>query len=219
MIVFLNEISDFLNNIPQWLSSFITALIGAIVGGWFTLKGVDREAKITRAEAERNSLELQLSVLKGIKGEISTLINLYNKRMQDHINGISPGEILFINFPIGDDNFTFYEQNAKIIAKLNDATRDSIINIYTYARSLIQSFKGNNQLVVDYEKILFDMADNNKNKDMYERLHAAKIEVMADYAQGIKNIDTELRNVINEGFNVINQEIAVLKVKLINLEP
>ena len=80
------------------------------------------------------------------------MITLYNKRMQNHIDNIGPGKILPINFPVGDDNFTFYEQNAKIIAKLNDEARDSIINIYTYARSLIQSFKGNNQLVVDYEK-------------------------------------------------------------------
>jgi len=161
---FLIGVSEFLNSIPQWLSSFITALIGAFVGGLFTLRGVDREAKITRAEAEKNALDLQLSVLKGIKGEVSTLINLYDKRMKNHIDSIGPGKKLLIIFPIGDDNFTFYEQNAKIIAKLNDAARDSIINIYTYARSLIQSFKGNNQLVVDYEKILFDMADNNKNE-------------------------------------------------------
>ncbi|MFT4290644.1 hypothetical protein [Enterobacter sp.] len=186
--------------------------------GGVTLRGVDREAKITRAEAEKTSLELQLSVLKGIKGEIFTLISLYNKRMQSHIDSIGPGKTLLISFPVGNDNFTFYEQNAKVIAKLNDEARDSIINIYTYARSLIQSFKGNNQLVVDYEKIIFDMANNNKNQEMYERLYAAKIEVMVDYAQGIKNIDSELRYVINEGFNIINQEISVLQVKLTNLE-
>ncbi|EMH4149818.1 hypothetical protein AB7044_14925 [Providencia stuartii] len=63
------------------------------------------------------------------------------------------------------------------------------------------------------------MADNNKNKDMYERLHAKKIEVMVDYAQGIKNIDAELRYAINEGFEVINQEIAALQVKLTDLKP
>ncbi|MCX3183789.1 hypothetical protein NGI02_05340 [Escherichia fergusonii] len=213
---FLTWIGDFFNSNHQWMLSFITALIGAVVGGWFTLRGVELEAKITRAEAEKNSLELQLSVLKGIKGEIFTLISLYNKRMKDHIDGIGPGEALFVNFPVGDDNFTFYEQNAKMIAKLNDAARDSIINIYTYARSLIQSFKGNNQLITDYEKIIFDMADNNKNKDMYERLRAEKIKIMVDYAQGIKNIDAELRCVLNEGFNVIDQEIAVLQEKLTN---
>lgn len=206
----MNEINTVLNEIPEWFSSFITALIGAIVGGFFTLRGVDREARNTRAEAERESIELQLSVLKGIKGEVSTLIDLYNKRMRESIDGISPGKMLLINFPVGDDNFTFYEQNAKVIARLNDTARDSIINIYTYARSLIQSFKGNNQLVMEYEKILFDMADNNKNKDMYERLHEAKIEVMVDYAQGIKMIDSELMDVIDRGFNAIDKEISEL---------
>ncbi|EHQ8162543.1 hypothetical protein Q6671_004593 [Salmonella enterica] len=139
--------------------------------------------------------------------------------MRNHIDSIDAGKMLLISFPVGDDNFTFYEQNANIIAKLNDAARDSITNIYTYARSLIQSFKGNNQLVVDYEKILFDMADNNKNKDMYERLYAAKIDVMIDYAQGIKNIDAELMDAINEGFKFIDQEIKALQVRLKNLDP
>ncbi|PCQ44998.1 hypothetical protein [Citrobacter freundii] len=214
----MNEINTVLNEIPEWFSSFITALIGAVVGGFFTLRGVDREARITRAEAERESIELQLSVLKGIKGEVSTLIDLYNKRMRESIDGISPGKMLLINFPVGDDNFTFYEQNAKVIARLNDTARDSIINIYTYARSLIQSFKGNNQLVMEYEKILFDMADNNKNKDMYERLHEAKIEVMVDYAQGIKMIDSELMDVIDRGFNAIDKEISELQVNLTSLD-
>ncbi|MDH1795603.1 hypothetical protein OGX97_09195 [Citrobacter sp. Cpo061] len=214
----MNEVNTVLNEIPEWFSSFITALIGAVVGGFFTLRGVDREARITRAEAERESIELQLSVLKGIKGEVSTLIDLYNKRMRESIDSISPGEMLLINFPVGDDNFTFYEQNAKVIARLNDTARDSIINIYTYARSLIQSFKGNNQLVMEYEKILFDMADNNKNKDMYERLHEAKIEVMVDYAQGIKMIDSELMDVIDRGFNAIDKEISELQVNLTSLD-
>ncbi|MCB3525479.1 hypothetical protein H5814_05245 [Klebsiella grimontii] len=136
--------------------------------------------------------------------------------MRNHIDSISPGSIFIISFPIGDDNFTFYEQNAKVIAKLNDSPRDSIINIYTYARSLIQSFKGNNQLIVEYERILFDMADNNKNKEMYERLFAAKTNVMIDYAQGIKAIDAELSEVVSKGFNVINDEIEALQKKIKN---
>ncbi|EOL9002753.1 hypothetical protein ACR2R9_000766 [Cronobacter sakazakii] len=216
-MAFLNEINIFLNSIPEWLSSFITALIGAFVGGWFTLKGVDREAKITRSESAKESLELQLSVLKGIKGETSTLIKLYNKRMRVHVDAIEPGKMLLISFPVGDDNFTFYEQNANVLAKLDDAPRDSIINIYTYARSLIQSFKGNNKLVEDFEKILFDMADNNKDKEMYERLYEAKKVVMIDYAQGIKAIDFELKEAVDKGFDVIDTEIASIQTKLKNL--
>ena len=62
----------------------------------------------------------------------------------------------------------------------------------TLGYHIIQSFKGNNKLIEDYEKILIGMADNNKDKTMYKRLHDAKINVMVDYAQGIKNIDAEL---------------------------
>ncbi|HGE7088308.1 TPA: hypothetical protein ACGB3K_005044 [Klebsiella aerogenes] len=210
----LKEIIIFFVNNFELILSFFTALIGAIIGGMFTLKGVDREARITRAEAEKEALELQLSVLKGIKGELATLFDLYNKRMRVHVDNIAPGHALNLGFPIGDDNFTFYEQNARFIAKLSDDARDSIINIYTYARSLIQSYKGNNQLIEEYEKILFGMAENNKDKEMYERLHDKKVEVMIDYAQGIKAIDAELKEAIDKGFNVIENEIASLQYKL-----
>ncbi|ELC7905418.1 hypothetical protein QX957_003530 [Escherichia coli] len=134
--------------------------------------------------------------------------------MKTHIDNIKPGQMLILTFPVGDDNFTFYEQNANVIAKLNDSARDSIINIYTYSRSLIQSFKGNNKLIEDYEKILIGMADNNKDKNMYKRLHDAKINVMVDYAQGIKNIDAELRDAVNKGFDIIDQEVKSLQMKL-----
>ncbi|EGI1149314.1 hypothetical protein H6271_005040 [Escherichia coli] len=134
--------------------------------------------------------------------------------MKTPIDNIKPGQMLILTFPVGDDNFTFYEQNANVIAKLNDSARDSIINIYTYSRSLIQSFKGNNKLIEDYEKILIGMADNNKDKTMYKRLHDAKINVMVDYAQGIKNIDAELRDAVNKGFDIIDQEVKSLQMKL-----
>ncbi|EMU77348.1 hypothetical protein ECMP0210175_2846 [Escherichia coli MP021017.5] len=134
--------------------------------------------------------------------------------MKTHIDNIKPGQMLILTFPVGDDNFTFYEQNANVIAKLNDSARDSIINIYTYSRSLIQSFKGNNKLIEDYEKILIGMADNNKDKTMYKRSHDAKINVMVDYAQGIKNIDAELRDAVNKGFDIIDQEVKSLQMKL-----
>ncbi|SAF70711.1 Uncharacterised protein [Enterobacter cloacae] len=60
------------------------------------------------------------------------------------------------------------------------------------------------------------MAENNKDKEMYERLHDNKVDVMIDYAQGIKAIDAELKEAIDKGFNVIDNEIASLQCKLEN---
>ncbi|EAQ6392991.1 hypothetical protein C3513_25570, partial [Salmonella enterica] len=82
----MGEFSNLLNSIPGWLSSSLTALVGTLIGGWFTLKGVTQQAKLSKVETERESLELQLSVLKGVKGEVFTLINLYNKRMKTHVD-------------------------------------------------------------------------------------------------------------------------------------
>ncbi len=37
--VFIN----FLSNLPDWATAFITALIGAVIGGRYTLKGVEKK--------------------------------------------------------------------------------------------------------------------------------------------------------------------------------
>ncbi|MGG6161376.1 MULTISPECIES: hypothetical protein [Pantoea] len=207
---FFEEISTLLSNIPDWLSALITAFIGAIVGGRYTLKGVNRAAKIAAIQARQASNDLQLSVLKGIKGEISILLSVYDKRMRVHIDAIGPRNMMQIGFPVGDDNFTFYEQNAREIAKLNDESRESIISIYTYARSLIQSFKGNNQLIVDLESLTLTLASRPED-DFCKRLYEAKVEVMIDYAQGLKLIDGEVRKAIEDGFIHIDKEIERLE--------
>lgn len=206
LVSMFDVFSNFLSNLPDWATAFITALIGAVIGGRYTLKGVEKEAEINKQASERDSLELKLSVLKGIKGEITTLLGLYDVRMKEHIDDIAPGKILGIGFPVGDDNFTFYEQNAKEIAKLSDESRDGIINIYTYARSLIQSFKGNNELINQYQEMNLLQCKYKDDDHLITVIHD-HIECMIDYAQGLKLIDGETRQAISDGMVIIDKEI------------
>ena len=198
---------SFLGENADSLITLISALSGAIVGGLFTLLVGNRQAKIAEKNKEKELLEIQRSVLKGIRGEMSILLELYDKRMKKHVEAIVPGEMLLVTFPIGDDNFTFYEENAKEIAKLSDDSRDSIIEIYTYARSLIQSYKGNNKLISEYEHIFLLMAEKTEN-EIYQKLYEAKRDSLIVYAQGIKLIDSEVREVKDKGFKVIDQEVS-----------
>lgn len=195
------------------LFGFVTALIGAIVGGLFTLRGVDREAKITRRQAEKESLELQLSVLKGTKGEVSILLALYDVRMKEAVDAIQPDKLLSVVFPIGDDNFTFYEQNAKEIAKLKDESRDAIISIYTYARSLIQSYKANNKFIDEYGEALIEVRKSNHD-EFYVTLLNEKFQLLVTYGQALKMIDGETRRAIQNGFNTMNLEIKRIEDEL-----
>lgn len=206
LVSMFDVLSNFLSNLPEWATAFITALIGAVIGGRYTLKGVEKEAEINKQASERDSLELKLSVLKGIKGEITTLLGLYDVRMKEHIDDIAPGKILGIGFPVGDDNFTFYEQNAKEIAKLSDESRDGIINIYTYARSLIQSFKGNNDLINQYQEMNLLQCKYKDDEHLVTFIND-HIECMIDYAQGLKLIDGETRQAISDGMQIIDKEI------------
>ncbi len=42
LVSMFDVLSNFLSNVPEWATAFITALIGAVVGGRYTLKGVEK---------------------------------------------------------------------------------------------------------------------------------------------------------------------------------
>ncbi len=66
LVSMFDVLSNFLSNVPEWATAFITALIGAVIGGRYTLKGVEKRLKLIIKHL-RESLELKLSVLKGSK--------------------------------------------------------------------------------------------------------------------------------------------------------
>ncbi|KGT95795.1 hypothetical protein NG99_01240 [Erwinia typographi] len=214
---FFHTLTELFNLIPGWLSAFVkiilSAWFGARLAGINTIKGINAQANLTEKKAITESLKLQLSVLKGIKGEVSILIGLYNKRMRKHIDAIVPGEMLQVTFPIGEGYFTFYEQNAKEIAKLDDHSRDSIISIYTYARSMIQTYKFNNELLEDLESISYTIKEKGFD-EFYRKVLNAKKDALQEYAQSIKLIDEELRVAIEKGFFTMDSEILCISHEL-----
>jgi hypothetical protein len=195
---------------------FITALIGAFVGGLFTLKGVEKEAEITKQKTSKETLELQLSVLKGIKCEITILFSLYNQRMRSALDNLKSDEPFLYIFPVGDDNFTFYENNANEVAKLSDDSRESIISIYIYARSLIETYKANNKFVDEYLTAMIEIKKNDNDR-FYVEIFNQKRQLLATYAQSIKKIDAEVTEVIKKGFDAIDNEIKIKTAMLATL--
>ena len=213
------EITDyftiFWNLIPGWLSAFITTLIGAWLGGRYTLKGVKEEAALSENRSNREALELQISVLKGIKCEISILLSLYNKRMRNALDKLNPDEPFLYVFPVGDDNFTFYEGSAKEVAKLNDASTELIISMYVYARSLLETFKANNNFLEEYQQACVDIKKNNDDA-FYVELFKEKHMLLVEYGQMIKSIDAEVMEVIQKGIAAIDREVEEKTAKLLN---
>lgn len=186
-------------------SDIITAFLAALLGGWFTMKGVIFQVNQQAKQQDIAAKEKRITTLLGIKEEIDSLIKLYLARMAEEIEKYDKNSPFDNIFPITQNYFTFYEANSASLAELNSETLTKIVSFYTSARSLIDSYRGNNALIerLDSTQVSSDvtgkkeyLAHLERYKDLatnYGRgLMMIHGDVMLRYEQCIEAIDGEL---------------------------
>lgn len=192
-------------------NEMISGLIGAIVGGLFTLWGTLIEGRRQERNNEADSKEKKRNVLIGVKTEITTLLELYQSRMMNYMeqyNGDGPFELIF---PITQNNFSFYESNAFYLTSTNEVTLKVTVAFYSSARSLVDSFKYNNLIIEDLIK------KNTLYHESQLEIHLLdlqnKIAMATDYGKGLKAIHSETMIKLHVCISKINEEISELESK------
>ncbi|ECT8932777.1 hypothetical protein B9W90_22610 [Salmonella enterica subsp. enterica] len=74
MLAFWHEYSD-----------LISAFLAALLGGWFTMKGVTAQVKQQAKQQTTAAREKRITTLLGVREEIDSLIKLYQARMAEEI--------------------------------------------------------------------------------------------------------------------------------------
>lgn len=134
------------------LSTLVGALIGAWIGGKFTLTAVEKTHKRNIATQKANQERIINNFLQAIHDEVDTLWNNYNSMAGVTIGNLKDGDALTIYYPIPLDIFTIYNGNSSLIGSVQDSElRKAIITTYGNARSLIESHRLNNEFVQKYE--------------------------------------------------------------------
>lgn len=137
-----------------WLGSFISAIVGGLIAGTASL--------LATRQAHRNNLELQSKnnsivikrIIQAIHDEITTIWELYEKKVGPEIEKLNEGEPLLLYFPIGQEYFTIYNANAAYIGSIeNHDLRKAIVMTYTKAKNIIDNLKMNDELLSKYEHL------------------------------------------------------------------
>lgn len=72
-----------------------------------------------------------------------------------HLEALEEGKPLLMYYPILQDYFTIYNNNAFLIGRIEDSDlRKSIVEVYTAAKALMDSYRMNNVNVEKYERTL-----------------------------------------------------------------
>ncbi|MDI3150500.1 hypothetical protein [Serratia nevei] len=190
-------------------SGLITAFLAALLGGWFTMKGVTVQVKQQAKQQARAAREKRITTLLGIREEIDSLIKLYLARMAEEIEKYDRNSPFDNIFPITQNYFTFYEANSASLAVVNRATLSKIVAFYTSARSLIDSYRGNNALIERLDSTLV-ASDITGNKE--HLAHLKRYTILAtEYGRGLMVIHEEVMLRYKQVIEAINGEITQLQ--------
>jgi hypothetical protein len=190
-------------------SGLITAFLAALLGGWFTMKGVTVQVKQQAKQQARAAREKRITTLLGIREEIDSLIKLYLARMAEEIEKYDRKSPFDNIFPITQNYFTFYEANSASLAVVNRETLSKIVAFYTSARSLIDSYRGNNALIERLDSTLV-ASDITGNKE--HLAHLKRYTILAtEYGRGLMVIHEEVMLRYKQVIEAINGEITQLQ--------
>ena len=190
-------------------SDLITAFLAALLGGWFTMKGVIYQVKQQAKQQATAAREKRITTLLGVREEIDSLIKLYLARMANEIEKYDRNSPFDNIFPITQNYFTFYEANSASLAEVRSETLTKIVAFYTNARSLIDSYRGNNALIerLDSTQVASDI---NGNKEHFA--HLIRYRTLAtEYGRGLIVIHEEVMLRYKQVMEAINGEITHLK--------
>jgi hypothetical protein len=176
---------------------FIIGVIGAFIGGFFTLVGtlvahfLENKRDI---EKEHRSLK---GVLQAFHTELKTLWERYLVTAGNKLEGLQDRDPLLMYWPITQDYFTIYSSNAGKIGEIEDSElRSLIVAAYTKSRGLVDSFRMNNELNSRYEHFTV-MANSTRSQNDIANQNAY-FEAMRIYSLTLKEQHKELKLLIDD---------------------
>ena len=184
----VNQVNIVLNLIV----GLVAALIGGCIAGYFTLLGVSRtyENDVKR-QNKIEAVRLQ-GFYRAALTEIETLWTRYQETMGHVVESLTTGNPLAYYYPVTQDYFTVFRSNADLIGRIPDRKlREILVKTYIGAKSLIDSYKMNNDIVakLEYWQGLFMETQNEIHQQKANLLH----QQLVDYAAGIQKRHYEVK--------------------------
>ncbi|CBA28294.1 hypothetical protein ACMSX5_001675 [Cronobacter turicensis] len=189
-------------------TELISGLVGAVIGGLFTLWGTMIEGRRQQRESDEQAKLSKLNVLIGIKAEITSLNDVYSKRMVKTIESYDCTVPFDHLFPITQNNFSFYESNATELASVDEKTLKAVVGFYASARSLVDSYQMNNVLIVELKRqqTVYLETQSDVHKASFHNSWATCV----GYGKGLKEIHNEVMNKITDCLGILDSNISDL---------
>lgn len=187
-------------------NNFLSAIIGAVIGGSFTLLGSLFTSRLEKSK-ERRQKEADLrEFLSSIRTEAETLWNQYSWGMGSTLEKLEEGKPLLAYYPVTQNYFIVFDNNTNLIGQIrNQELKKLIVTTYVQAKGLIDSYRMNNEMVQKYENFMF--LYQQTNNQIFKHQADAVLNGLISYATGLKFQHSEIKLKIDTLLNLLEKEI------------
>ncbi len=180
----------------NWWQTLIVTVVGALSGGgltgYFTLRASDKSHKAALDIQKQNQKKIVKGFLQAIHDEIETLWELYQSGIGYKLEALQENYALLYYYPVTHDYFTVYVSNAFLIGQVEDADlRKLIVQVYSKARGLIDSYRMNNDMLSKFE--FWSNLHRETNNPIYEQNANGQLAAMQIYAKSMKKSHDDLK--------------------------
>jgi hypothetical protein len=192
---------EFIEMMVQKFGGSFAALAGAVIGGVFTLRATNKAVQMENAkELRRDEKEVQ-NLLEALGVEIRILLEFHQRRIGYKVEQLPEGEPLACYYPLTQDYFTIYNANAAMIGRIkNPDLREAIVICYNKCKKVVDAFKYNNDLYIEYRNLL-----NDDSSPRTDKMIAHKRQELVDYAVVIKEDHYELQGYVERMMALLTQ--------------
>lgn len=186
------------------ISGVVGAIIGGLLAGCFSLKATSKSHENQVKLAEDNEAQLVSGLLQAIHDEIETVFERYQNTMGVRLDTLEEGGAIAAYYPLSSDFFSVYNGNSIHIGRIkNNELRRQIVKTYTLAKSMVDSFRFNNELVFKLE--IAHKLHNETQLEVHREQERAHFKSLVRYAKSLK-----------EGHHSFKQEVTNLLIGLRN---
>jgi hypothetical protein len=189
-----------------WIG-FFGAIVGSVVGGLLA-GGYSRQATKDLLDEQRKlqaeeKYEQVKALLCVIKSELRNVWELYMGDMGKRIEALSEGQGCKYYFPIIGEYFPIYHGSVGSLGLIrDDLLRHCIISVHTLAKSLIDSYRLNNQLIDEWEeatdKIIYP------NAVQAQTVISAKMQALTAYGPVLKELHFRTKTAVEELLEILD---------------
>lgn len=187
-------------------NSLISAVIGGLITGVFTLWAVDKTHKNDLIKDDQQEKLLIRGFIQSIKTEIETLWDVYQEGVGKNLEVLASGEPFLRHYPLTQQEyFTIYEGNSNLVGRVkNEELRKLIVETYTKARGLIDSYRLNNEMLHKLDEIDSTIVQSGSLNLSNRR--TIQIKGLIDYAPKILKEHNQTKESKNNLIRIIREE-------------